>query len=87
MSKPPKKISLSAKCSDCCSFALIDADGNELKETHDYVPYGMGVGGGDYVDLEINFETGQIINWKKPSDAIVKEFIGENEDEERGGGE
>jgi len=64
-------LSVSAKCSDLCFTTYIDKDGNET-ETDGYVPRDIGIGGGDYVDLEIDMKTGQILNWKPVSDAQVK---------------
>jgi hypothetical protein len=29
-----------------------------------YVPYGLGIGGSDYLELKVDIETGQILNWK-----------------------
>ena len=46
-----------------------------MRESDGYVPSGFGIGGGDYIELEIDFETGQILNWKKPSDDDVEEFL------------
>ena len=63
-------LSISAKCSDLCFTNYTDNNGNET-ETDGYVPYDIGIGGGDYVDLEIDMKTGQILNWKSVSDARV----------------
>jgi hypothetical protein len=64
-------LSISAKTSDLCCTTFTDKDGKET-ETDGYVPYNIGIGGGDYVDLEIDMKTGQIQNWKPVSDAQVK---------------
>ncbi|MNR56307.1 hypothetical protein D3C85_1768540 [compost metagenome] len=29
----------------------------------DYVPYGFGIGGGDYLELAIDVETGKVVGW------------------------
>lgn len=73
-----KTISLSAKCSDLCSMVLNDDRGQS--------PYDGSVPGwfpapnvrhyGDYIQLEINLETGQILNWKRPTAANLKETFG-----------
>lgn len=39
---------------------------DEYIEHEGYVPSGSGVGRGDYVDFEVDSETGQIQNWKNP---------------------
>lgn len=53
-----KILSITAKCSDLCnvSFQGIEHDG--------YVPENIGIGGGDYIELSIDIETGQIQDWK-----------------------
>ncbi len=47
-------ISISAKCSDCFGMTIYgrDYDG--------YVPKDIGVGGGDYIELDYCMECGQI---------------------------
>lgn len=76
--KPMTILEISAKCSDCCSSALLR--GSEvLKETDGYVPSIMPGGGGDYVQLNIDVATGQILNWIVPTESQLNEFIG-NED-------
>lgn len=57
------KIKLSAKCSDLLSLKLIDDEGRTLAEHEGYVPV-LGFGGGDYIKLVIDNETGKIEGWK-----------------------
>ena len=69
-------IKVCAKCSDMFGATLIDDTGKIKGEIDNYVPdwfpnpkeehYG------DYVQLEIDVETGQILNWKKPTAAQLK---------------
>jgi hypothetical protein len=67
-------ISISAKCSDLCHAQLIDVQGNILAEHDGYVPDLMpGEHYGDYVILDIDLETGTILNWKRPSRKVVEE--------------
>jgi hypothetical protein len=63
-------LSITAKCSDLCNTSFTDAKGIE-HESDSYVPEDIGIGGGDYVELEIDMETGQIQNWKSVSDAQI----------------
>ena len=65
-------LRISAKCSDLCWTKYTDKDGNET-ESDNYVPedINIGDGGGDYIDIEIDMQTGQIQNWKPVSDAQV----------------
>jgi hypothetical protein len=84
MAKKKTILHICAKCSDNCYARLEDKDGNVLKERNYYVPEmmpGQEFGEkpdshyGDYVILSIDIETGQILNWKKPSEAAIKRFI------------
>lgn len=78
----PKRLTLSitAKCSDMFHAGL-HGDGIVGTAHYDgYVPawfpnpkvehYG------DYVELRIDVATGQILNWKKPSDAALNKTFG-----------
>jgi hypothetical protein len=75
-SKTPMGILIiSAKCSDLCCTTYTDKDG-KVTESDGYVPEGIGITEdgdcGDYVVMEIDMKTGQILNWKAVSDAQVK---------------
>lgn len=60
------KINISAKCSDLFWYEIIDDNGNTVSEKDGYVPSFMpGEHYGDYVMLEIDPKTGQILNWDK----------------------
>lgn len=50
-------VSISAKCGD---LFILSFGGFEYR---DYVPKGMGIGGGDYIKLDIDLKTGKIIGW------------------------
>jgi hypothetical protein len=64
-------LKISAKCSDMCSTEYTDKNGN-VTESDGYVPKNIGIDSwGDYVDIEIDMETGQIQNWKPVSDKQV----------------
>lgn len=70
---PNKIISITAKCSDMFSASL-SQDGKRIGEYDGYVPDWMpGQHYGDYVELKIDAETGQILNWKKPTAAQLNE--------------
>jgi len=58
---------VTAKCSDCCTFRTGDIDQNG------YVPGGMGIGGGDYVEMDYCLECGQIQGeWPVSPDALTE---------------
>jgi hypothetical protein len=62
------KLSINAKCSDLFSASLYDDKGKLIGDYRGYVPdFFPGQHYGDYVTLEIDVETGKILNWKKPS--------------------
>lgn len=65
-------LRISAKCSDLCWTEYTDANGKKT-ESDSYVPKGIGIGDecGDYVSMDIDMQTGQILNWKPRSDAQV----------------
>jgi hypothetical protein len=71
-------MSLSAKCSDLFNAQLTKKE-NGIEtifgEYDGYVPDFMpGEHYGDYVRLEIDLDTGKILNWKKPTTADLKIF-------------
>jgi len=70
-------LKLSAKCSDLFFAQVFDEQGQQLGRDYDgYVPAFMpGDHCGDYVQLEIDTKTGQILNWKQPTrTALTKTF-------------
>lgn len=65
-------VNIQAKCNDMCSVGLRTESG-QVFCSHGYVPE-MGIGGGDYIDLEINVQTGQILNWKPLDTDSIEDF-------------
>lgn len=56
-------IYLNAKCSDLCFMSLVDSNGQFRGEYDGYVPdFFPGLHYGDYIELEIEVETGRILN-------------------------
>ena len=68
-------LRICAKCSDLCTSELIDDNGVYLRDSDGYVPSLMPNGGGDYVDIEIDIETGKIMNWEVPTQEQIDQFI------------
>jgi hypothetical protein len=69
-----KRIYISAKCSDLCYAELIGPQSEVVAEHDGYVPALMPEEHfGDYVELQIDLETGKIMNWKKPSRKVIEE--------------
>jgi len=69
-------LSISSKSSDLNSISYKDKNGKVTNSNdYAYVPEGLGIGGGDYVELDIDTETGQILNWKALTDKQVIDAI------------
>ena len=61
-------LRITAKCSDLFSASLVDINGKQVGEYDGYVPDWMpGEHYGDYVELKIDIATGNILNWKCPT--------------------
>jgi hypothetical protein len=60
-----KIMRILARCSGSLCMELIDTDKNNCPqyEYYGYVPFNIGIGGNDEVELDIDMETGQILNW------------------------
>lgn len=68
-----KTISISAKCSDMFSASLDDG-----RVYDGYVPdFFPGKHYGDYVQLEIDLNSGRILNWKAPTQKDLEIFKAE----------
>ena len=67
-------LKISAKCSDLCWTEYTDSKG-KVTNSDSYVPEGIGISDddsyGDYVVIDIDMKTGQILNWKSVIDAQV----------------
>jgi hypothetical protein len=68
-------IKINAKCGDRCQVSVIE-NGATVQDKNGYVPSGLGIGGGDYIRLEIDADTGHILNWKTPA-SVDEIFSGE----------
>lgn len=65
------KINVIAKCDDRCSVSV---DGTDLRK-QGYVPRDLGIGGGDYVRLTIDSQTGKIDGWVPLSPEDLEEAL------------
>lgn len=72
-----KELRLYCEIRDMFTASLHDQDGVEIYDQDDgYVPDFMpGDHYGDYIILNIDIETGQITNWKKPLVDDLKKWI------------
>lgn len=76
-----KRVSIMAKVSDTLGVNLMSD--TECYNYDGYVPtwFPEEGGHGDYLDFIIDIETGQILNWKKPSFEELSDFINEECDD------
>ncbi len=71
-----KTLRLHLKVCDRFTGGLYDKDDLELKDFDCYVPDFMpGEHYGDYVILDIDIDTGMILNWKQPTQEQLETFI------------
>lgn len=70
-----KTFQLYIKCRDQFGGRLVDQDGQVLKEYDGYVPSFFPGELCDYLMLDIDIDTGLIINWKKIKPSEIEEFI------------
>ncbi len=57
------KIFISGKCSDMTTLNVVDDEGNTISpyRIEGYVPPAFG--GGDYIDIGVDVDTGVIVGW------------------------
>jgi len=78
-----KKISISGKTSDSLIIWAYDENGDYVGEYDGYVPDCLpGDPDGDYINFVVDVETGQILNWTKPTQEAIKELLNINTKEE-----
>jgi len=72
-----KMIEFRAKLRDTGTYLIYDDQGELLAESvNHYVPNEILPGDyGDYIELQIDLETGQVLNWAKPTAEAVQEFV------------
>lgn len=76
-----KILSIHMKVVDQFSCEIQDQHGEALTDYEGYVPGFMpGEHYGDYLMLDIDLDSGQIVNWKKPSAEEIEAFINREED-------
>lgn len=72
-----KFVRVHAKLSDSGSYSLLDSESRTLADSDGYVPgFFPTEHCGDYLDLIIDLESGQILNWIKPDAEDVGRYFG-----------
>ena len=76
-----KVLKVHLKVRDEFSASLVDQNGDEIYDQEDgYVPGFMpGDHYGDYVILDIELDTGKILNWKVPDASVIEAWINRDE--------
>jgi hypothetical protein len=80
--KSIKVMSVCAKCADLFTSSFLDGEGKQVGGDYSgYVPdFFPGKHYGDYVELDIELDTGKILNWRKPSEKAIKALLKESEE-------
>jgi len=69
-----KTVKIHVKVSDSGSYELCDQDGEQIAERNDYVPrFFPEEHYGDYLILEIELDSGRVLNWEPPSRIDIEE--------------
>lgn len=78
-----KVLKIYSKIRDQFTGYIVDQDDQQIGKDHDgYVPDFMpGNHYGDYLILNIDLDTGQVLNWTPPSKQQIEAFIGGEEEE------
>jgi len=77
-----RTLRIAGKCSDFfdCEYTV---DGKTILKHEGYAPEFEGLCGGDYIDFEVDLDTGQIVNWKPILEKeVIRVFKDESEDED-----
>jgi len=71
-----KTIKLCGKTSDLCHITFLDEKNVKVGERDNYVPdYFPEEHYADYIEFDIDVKTGQILNWKAPTQKQLKDSI------------
>lgn len=71
-----KTLKVCGKTVDRCSITFLNESGDAIGERDNYVPdYFPEEHYGDYLELDIDVETGQILNWKKPTQKELRDSM------------
>jgi len=76
-----KRIKTCIKVCDRFTAEVLHVVGNTIRSIEDeYVPDCFpGKHYGDYLELDIDIETGQILNWIKPTQEQISQLLGEDD--------
>lgn len=79
----PHFIKILGKCDDRFNMRFLDTNQSELGIYEGYVPSWVGLGGGDYINLTIDVNTGQIVGWNEKIAREIRELHKNNEAEKK----
>lgn len=69
-----KTVKFRGKVSDRFDIQLKDVDGNKIYDEGGYMPNWLSVKDYDDVSMEIDNETGRILNWVPIGDEVLEEY-------------
>ena len=71
-----KVVKVCAKVCDAGCYELVTSTGDTLRDHDGYVPaFFPGEHHGDYLLLDIDIETGRILNWQPPTRDALEAFV------------
>lgn len=74
-----KTVGICAKPCDAGTYTLLDEAHRTICYVDGYVPRWLGEDdSGDYIELEIDLETEQVLNWKAPTAKELERWMDEN---------
>jgi hypothetical protein len=74
-----KTLRICAKPCDAGLYTVLDAENKVIHEVDGYVPRWLGNDQcGDYIEMTIDLDTGQIIGWVTPTAAQLERWMDEN---------
>lgn len=70
-----RTINVQAKCSDRCFVQYYNSNTEVSKDKDGYVPYDLGFGGGDYIEITIDLDTGMVVGFPIITEEEVLEAL------------
>ncbi len=74
-------LTISGHCQDRFT-ARLKTDDKHLEYGPHYVPGSLGIGGDDYISLEIDIDTGKIVGWNTPTQEQLEEVFPQEDKED-----
>jgi hypothetical protein len=72
-----RRLEVGGKVSDMCGVTFVPAEGDDI-DHNGYVPSGLGIGRGDYLDLTICLDCKQVVDFPTLTDEEIVEALDES---------